>query len=89
MDNDGKEGSAPGTKKLGLTHLFGIWPGFLAVLHCGPGDGKAGHTSSLQMMLKVGLALSALLVRFDAFLETLRWPSSVDDVGLGGASFLC
>ena len=27
-------------------------------------------------------------MKFIAFLETLNWPSSIDDLGLGGATFL-
>ena len=30
----------------------------------------------------------SLLVKFSASLETLRWASSVDDLGLGGAALL-
>ena len=46
-------------KELGLTHLSGSWPGFLALLH---EDGEAGLAlSSPLMMLQDGLALLVCL----------------------------
>ena len=75
-------------KKLGSTLLSGSSPGFLALLHVGQEDGKAGRIIVSPDDVAGWPHSVSLLVKFSAFLEVLHWPSSVDDLGRGGATFL-
>ena len=64
-------------------------PGFLVLLVFGGMVPLVGLLSRLAvLMLASGLFSVELLVKLCSFLASLHWPSTVDDLGVGGVSLV-